>query len=212
MIRLVCALIVSYLIGSIPTAYLLVKRLKGVDVRTVGSGNVGATNVTRAAGLAAGSVVFLVDLAKGWVAAAVIAPWLNPHASMTARLACGLFAVIGHTAPIWLRFQGGKGVATTIGALLGAAPMVAAVYLMTWAIVALISRYVSAGSLLAAASIPIAQAALRRPGSEIVFGGLLTLLIVVRHHANITRLLQGTEPRIGHPRSNSRVDEPDRIS
>ena len=203
MIRLVCALIASYLIGSIPTAYLLVKRLKGIDVRTVGSGNVGATNVTRTAGLAAGSVVFLVDLAKGWVAAAVIAPWLNPHASMTTRLACGLFAVLGHTAPIWLRFRGGKGVATTIGALLGAAPIVAAVYLVTWAIVALISRHVSAGSLLAAVSIPIAQwAVLHRPIKDIALGALLMLLIILRHQANIARLLQGTEPRIGHPRKS----------
>ena len=195
MVTLAVALIGSYLVGSFPTGYLLVKRLKRVDVRSVGSGNVGATNVTRVAGAWAGRAVFLMDVAKGLIAVLGLAPWLVHPVSPTAQLACGLAAVVGHAFPVFLKFQGGKGVATTIGVLIGAMPAVAGVSLVVWISCFAIWRYVSVGSLAAAAAIPIAQMVTRRPPAELLLGAALALLIVVRHRANIERLLEGREHR-----------------
>jgi len=191
------ALALSYLLGSIPTAYLLVKWLKRIDVRTVGSGNVGATNVTRVAGLWAGLAVFLMDLSKGLLATRLIASSVLPNSDSAFRLACGLAAVLGHNFPLFLGFRGGKGVAATIGTLLGAAPFVAGIYVAVWGVVFWCCRYVSAGSLAAALAIPIAQYAAHRRGAELLFGGLLGTLIILRHRANILRLIQGREPRAG---------------
>ncbi len=199
---LAAAFMLSYLVGAIPTGLLIAQRVARVDVRTVGSGSTGATNVTRAAGWGAGLVVFLLDAGKGLLAALVIAPILVPAATPAVRLACGLFAVVGHVAPVFLGFKGGKGVATTIGTLAGASPMLAAVYLAVWGICFAVWRFVSVGSIVAAASLPMAQALLGRPGREIVLGGLLALLIIVRHRANIDRLLRGTEHRAGSAKSS----------
>lgn len=189
------ALAASYLLGSFPSAYLLVKRLKRVDVRTVGSGNVGATNVGRVAGAGAGAVVLLVDALKGFIAARWLAAWLIPSATPAAQLACGLTAVIGHNFPVFLGFRGGKGVATTIGALLGAMPAVAASWVLVWVVVFALSRYVSLASLAAAAVIPVAQAVMGQGTAELALGAALALLIIIRHRANIQRLRQGTELR-----------------
>ena len=191
------ALVASYLVGSFPTAYVFVKVLKRVDVRTVGSGNVGATNVARVAGWKAGAVVFLIDLGKGLAAVSLIAPWLLHPLTHAARLACGLAAVIGHNFPFALGFRGGKGVATTIGVLIGAVPTVAAAYLLVWLAAFGVSRYVSIASLAAAAAIPIAQWITHHGRAELALGCCLALLIVVRHRANIERLMHGTEHRAG---------------
>jgi len=191
------ALTASYLLGSFPTAYLLVKWLKRIDVRTIGSGNMGATNVTRVAGLWAGVVVFLIDISKGLLATRLIASWLLSQPSPALRLACGVLAVLGHNFPLFLGFRGGKGVATTIGALLGAAPLIAGIYLATWGIVFWSCRYVSVSSLAAALAIPIAQYATHRRGLELILGSVLGALIILRHRANIIRLLQGREHRSG---------------
>ena len=196
MIRLLGALALSYLAGSLPTAYLIVKWLKRIDVRTIGSGNVGATNATRAAGWRAGAGVFTIDLAKGWVAVSVIAPWLLHHPTPAARLACGLLAVVGHSFPVFLKFKGGKGVATTVGVLAGGVPLVFWACLAAWVIAFALSRYVSVGSLAVAATLPIMQLLLGRPLTEVLLGMVLAALIIVRHRANIERLLQGTEPRV----------------
>ncbi len=195
MVPLVVALISSYLVGSFPTGYLLVKWLKRVDVRSVGSGNVGATNVTRMAGAGAGRAVFLFDVAKGLIAVLVLAPWLVHPVSPTVQLACGLAAVMGHAFPIFLKFRGGKGVATTIGVLGGTMPSVAGACLVVWVACFLLWRYVSVGSLAAAATIPIAQIVTHRTLGEILLGAALALLIVGRHRANIARLVQGMEHR-----------------
>lgn len=197
MMRSLLALAGSYLIGSIPTAYLLVKWLKRIDVRSVGSGNVGATNVARVAGLQAGLVVFLLDATKGLIAVLGIAPWLGGAGTPMMRLACGLAAVLGHTFPIFLGFRGGKGVATTIGVLIGAMPGVAAMYLAVWGACFVLWRYVSVSSLAAAVMIPIAQVLWHQPLAEVGLGSALALLIVARHRANIERLVQGREPRAG---------------
>ena len=193
-----CALGGSYLIGSLPTAYLVVRRLKGLDVRTVGSGNVGATNVSRVAGARAGVAVFLIDLAKGALAVWWLAPWFTLTPAM--RLSCGLAAILGHNFPIWLGCRGGKGVATTIGVLLAAMPLIAAAVIAVWGVVFALWRYVSLASLAAALAIPIAQAFVGQGVAERLVGALLALLIVLRHHANIRRLLAGTELRAGRSR------------
>ena len=192
------ALLASYLVGSIPTAYLLVRWLKRVDVRTIGSGNVGATNVTRAAGWRAGACVFLLDAAKGWVAVAVIGAWLAPEL----RWWCGVCAVIGHILACWLRFRGGKGFATTIGLLIGTAPAVAAACGLAWGLGYLLTRYSSIGSLAGAAAIPIAQWWLHAPPAELHVGVVLAALLLVTHRSNIARLWQGREHRAGTPHDN----------
>lgn len=193
------ALLGSYLLGSFPTAFVFVKRLKGIDVRTVGSGNVGATNVTRVAGWAAGLLVFLIDLAKGLAAVVVIAPLLIQPLSPTQQLSCGLASTVGHGYPVWLGFRGGKGVATTIGVLLGAMPVVAIVFLLVWVLCYRLWRYVSVGSMAAAASIPITQVLQHQSRPEVLLGLTLALLLITKHHANIRRLLKGQEHRAGRP-------------
>lgn len=197
--RLLVALLASYLLGSFPTGWLLVKWLRRVDVRTVGSGNVGATNVTRAAGLTAGVAVFLLDLAKGLVAVGLVAPWVAPSATLGVRLGCGVAAIVGHDFPIVLGFHGGKGVATTFGVLFVAEPFVGVVALVVWVTGFLLWRYVSAGSLAAAVSIPVTQWLRGDPGLIVGLGGATALLIIVRHRTNIARLVAGTEHRLGRP-------------
>ena len=194
------ALLGSYLIGSFPTGFLVVKWLKRVDLRTVGSGNIGATNVGRVAGTGASAAVFLIDAAKGIAPVLLIAPQVSEVPGSTAALACGLAAVLGHNFPVFLRFKGGKGVATTIGVLMSAMPVVGAVYLLVWGACLMLWRYVSLGSMAAAVSIPLMQLLLRRCATEIWLGAAFALLIVARHRANIGRLRQGTEPRIGRQR------------
>ncbi|MCI0432724.1 MAG: glycerol-3-phosphate 1-O-acyltransferase PlsY, partial [Gemmatimonadetes bacterium] len=183
------ALCGSYLIGSIPTAYLIVKRLKGIDVRSVGSGNAGATNVARAAGTKAGLVVFLLDGAKGAIAVLVFARWLQP-ATPAVQLGVGLAAVLGHIFPVFLKFRGGKGVATSIGVIAGTDPALAGLCALVWLVCVGWWRHVSVGSMAAAAALPIGQLMLRRPLSEVLLGAVLALAVIVKHHSNIRRLLQ----------------------
>ena len=189
------ALVLSYLLGSIPSGFLLVRKMKRVDLRTVGSGNIGATNVMRTAGAWAGGAVLLIDVLKGCLAVTLIGTWLLGDPDPAVRLACGLAAVIGHSFPVFLKFRGGKGVATTIGVLLGAMPALAAVALGGWLVVFLICRYVSVGSIVLASMIPILQLLAHRPLAEVLLGATLGLLVVMRHQSNIRRLLRGTESR-----------------
>lgn len=186
----------SYLIGSIPTAYLVVKKIKQVDVRTVGSGNAGATNVTRAAGFKAGLFVFLVDVLKGVAAVKLISPlWLAQES--LAPFACGISAVVGHIAPVFLGFKGGKGVATTIGVIASAMPSVALIYLAVWTVVFALWRYVSLASIFAMAALPLGQALMGQSHAELAAGIGLAALIIIKHRANIERLRQGGEHRFG---------------
>lgn len=190
----VFALVLSYLAGSIPTAYLLVKKLKQVDIRTVGSGNAGATNVTRAAGFKAGLLVFILDALKGVVAVKLIAPYVLASDSRAA-LACGVAAVAGHIAPVWLGFKGGKGVATAMGVLFSALPGIALICLAVWFIVFLVWRFVSLASLAAIGMLPVIQWMRRYSSFEITAGAVLALMVILKHQANIKRLCQGTESR-----------------
>ena len=198
-LSLIAALVLAYAVGSIPTAYLLVKCLRGVDVRSVGSGNVGATNALRAAGKGAGLAVLAIDFLKGVVAASLIPLWLLDPTPPGARLWCGLAAILGHCFPWMLRFQGGKGVATTLGVLLGADPAVAGLVAVIWVAVFAVWRYVSLGSLAAAIAVPVAQLALHRSLTEMLLGAAMAILVVARHRSNLDRLLNGVEHRFGAP-------------
>ncbi len=190
------ALACSYLIGSIPTAYLVVRALRGIDVRSVGSGNVGATNVTRAAGFGPGAAVFLVDAFKGVAAARLLGGPLA-EALPWAPLACGACAVLGHDFPVWLRFRGGKGVATTIGVVAAAAPAAAAVFGLVWAAAFLAWRYVSVASMLAGVVMPAALWRLSLGRVDVAIGAGLSVLLVWQHRENVRRLAAGREHRAG---------------
>lgn len=198
---LTVALAASYLVGSIPAAYLVVRQAAGVDVRTVGSGNVGATNASRVLGFKGGAAVFVLDMLKGLLAALVIAPLCIPGASATARLACGLAAVIGHNFPVFLKFRGGKGVSTTAGALIATMPLVTLIAAVIGFAAFKLWRFVSLASLCAAASVPLLQLAFGHPPRQVALGALLAGLIIARHHQNIRRLLDGTELRAGRKSS-----------
>jgi glycerol-3-phosphate acyltransferase PlsY len=186
-------LVASYLLGSIPFSFL-VARLRGVDVRTVGSGNVGATNVMRSAGKAAGIAAFLLDAGKG-AAAAWIARRLAPG-SVLASLAA-MAAIVGHMYPVWLRFRGGKGVATGAGAFLPLAPLATASGLAAFAVAALVTRYVSVGSMTGAVVLAASAAALGAPVPVWAAAAAMAALIVWKHRANLRRLADGTESRMG---------------
>ncbi len=182
----------AYLLGSIPFSYL-VARARGVDVRKVGSGNVGATNVMRSAGRAAGLLAFLLDFAKG-SAAVLLARAVAPQGSLPAWSAVA--AVLGHMYPVWLRFRGGKGVATGLGVFLAVAPVAALVAVATYGAVVGLTRISSAGSLSAAAALLVAMFATGRPAPILVLGVAALALVVLRHRGNIARLIRGKEGRL----------------
>ncbi len=191
---------IAYLLGSIPFGYLLVRFVRHEDIRAVGSGNIGATNVLRSGAKGLGVATLLLDLLKGY-AAVLLARQLAP-AHYTLAVAAAVAAVLGHVFPVWLRFRGGKGVASALGVFLALVPMAAVVALAVFLLVVLLSRYVSLASILAAAVMPVAAIALAPERSPLVVAGFLFLsaLIIARHHANIRRLLAGTENRFGSPK------------
>ena len=185
------ALALGYLAGSIPFGLLLTRAAGLGDVRSIGSGNIGATNVLRTGrkGLAASTL--LLDALKGTVAVLVALRWgLEP------AMAAGLGAFLGHLFPVWLGFKGGKGVATYLGVLAGLAWKGALVFAMVWLVIAFATRYSSLAALLASVAVPIAVYFLGQPDLAIFFA-VLSLIIFVKHRANISRLLSGTESRIG---------------
>ncbi|HEX9780354.1 MAG TPA: glycerol-3-phosphate 1-O-acyltransferase PlsY [bacterium] len=194
----------AYLLGSVPTGFLVVRALAHVDVRTVGSGGTGATNAGRVLGRRGAVLVFVLDMAKGWLAVRVLAPWGGGGADPLMEWSCALLAVAGHCYPAWLGFRGGKGVATTVGALAGMLPVLALVFAAVWAGCAAVWRFVSVGSMAGAVAVPVAQAALGLSVGETGFGILLALLIALRHRENVRRLVRGTEPKIGRSSSASK--------
>lgn len=186
----------AYLLGSIPFSYLVVKLRTGKDVRTLGSGNVGATNATRVAGKAAGLLAGLLDASKG-VVAVLVARGLGAPPAVTGGVA--FTAVLGHCFPIFLRFRGGKGGATGAGALAILAPLATLLSVLVWFVVAAWKRYVSLGTVTAAASCPLFVLALRRDEGPwlLLATAAIAALIVVRHHSNLRRLFAGVERKIG---------------
>ncbi len=207
------ALAVAYLLGSAPFG-LLAGWLAGKDVRKQGSGNIGATNVGRVCGWRWGAPVFALDFLKGFAAVFWLAPWLLGQdrpalmsANAWAAVGCGLAAILGHNFPVWLGFRGGKGVATSAGVLLALLPAEFGVALAVFISATGVSRYVSLGSLCAAAALPLARVALAlwregqapfsAPQLPLTIASLaMGLLVVLRHRANIQRLLAGTENRL----------------
>jgi glycerol-3-phosphate acyltransferase PlsY len=182
----------GYLLGSIPTGYWIVRAWRGIDIRTVGSGNIGASNVWRVFGRRYGVPVVLLDVAKGFAPALVGTLLVG---ELTGVLAGGA-AMLGHWRPIFLRFEkGGKTVATAGGAFFGVAPVVGGIGAAIWIVTFLLLRYSSLASMLAACSLPILAAALGEPWPVIVFGALAAIAVVLLHRANIARLRAGTENR-----------------
>ncbi|MBI3047049.1 MAG: glycerol-3-phosphate 1-O-acyltransferase PlsY [Acidobacteria bacterium] len=189
----ILAVALGYLAGSVPFAYLLARR-RGVDLRRVGSGNIGAANVLRTSGVARALAAVGLDAAKGAVAV-VVAERLT--AGPATPVAAGLASIIGHVHPVWLRFRGGKGVATAAGVFGVLAPAAAglagAVFVLaTWA-----TRYISVGSMASAVTLAVAALASDGPTGVAVGAAIAALIIVHRHRANVGRLVAGTERRIG---------------
>ena len=197
--------IVAYLLGSIPFGLILVRIFRKQDIRQHGSGNIGATNVIRSGGKGLGAATFLLDAAKGYVA--VLLAWqvgLHVHQTQfqTQNLAAtaALCALVGHVYPLWLRFKGGKGVATGFGVFLGITATAALVALAAFIVIFVLSRYVSLASIIAAIAFPVAALLLpHEPLTPFMIAVviLLPLIVIAKHHANIRRLLAGTEYRFG---------------
>ena len=192
--RLFLSVALGYLVGSIPFGFLVARRRRGVDIRRTGSGNVGATNVFRSAGVRAGLTTAVLDVAKG--AGAVFAAWAATG-TVDAGAIAGVAAVAGHAYPVWLGFRGGKGVATAFGAFTVLAPLPALVGLAIFGVVVRVTRYVSAGSVAAAVSLgPLVYLSAGPPAATraaFVSG----CLILFTHRSNLARLLAGSERRLG---------------
>lgn len=203
---LILAIILSYLLGSVPVGYILGRLLKGIDIRRYGSGNFGATNVFRVVSPVAGVVVLVLDMLKGVIAVIVIGDFLLHSLpqldQVLVRLSLGLAAVCGHNWTLFLKFKGGKGVATTAGALLGLSfkipqlGLIAVFCLGVWVLVVLITGFISLASIVASLALPLFMLVFKQPFRLLIFGVVLCLFVVYRHKSNIRRLLRGEEKRI----------------
>ncbi len=194
----------AYLLGSIPVGYVLVRLFRKQDIRSIGSGNIGATNVLRSGGKGLGAATFLLDMLKGCSAVyfgALIGHALDPGLPIRDYQAlAALCAVLGHIFTVWLRFKGGKGVATGFGVFLVAAPFAALAAISVFTVILLLTRYVSLASILGAASFPFFAWILvkgDRPPFFIAVQFIVAGLIIAKHHQNIRRLLTGTESKFG---------------
>ena len=200
------AAILGYLLGSFPSG-LLISRTRGVDIRNHGSGNIGATNVLRVLGKKWGYLVFALDALKGFAAvriafaiALAVGPGITPRELV--GIAGGLACILGHTFPVWLRFRGGKGVATSAGVLLGLMPLAVVSVFAVWVILFQFTRYVSVASIGAAAALPVFVMLYLRLGlltgaSLLPFSILIAGVVLWRHRSNVKRLFQGKEERFG---------------
>ena len=185
------AVVLAYLLGSIPFA-LLAGRLRGVDLREVGSGNLGAANVFRSLGRGLGLAVMAADIGKG-VLAVLLARWLTD--SFWPVIAAGA-VVAGHIFPVWLRFRGGKGVAVGCGAVIALMPLASAVLIVLWVAIVAATRYTSLASVTCALAFTPLAWALGYPWPNLVFAGIVSAVVVARHRDNVVRLLHGKELRI----------------
>ncbi len=195
--------VAAYFLGSIPTGYL-VARAKGIDIRSTGSGNIGATNAMRVLGKPAGIFVLLVDALKGYAAVAWLCPSLMKPFNLpvadaeTLRIVAGMAAVLGHNFTCWLKFKGGKGIATSGGAYLALAPLAVGIAVAAFLLAVLLTRYVSIGSIASAIALPAAVWCL--PAHNLFLGIVTTALgamAIYKHKSNIKRLMTGTESRLG---------------
>jgi glycerol-3-phosphate acyltransferase PlsY len=198
----------SYLLGSIPSGYLLIRLFRHQDIRSVGSGNIGTTNVLRSGGKGLGAVTFLIDTLKGCAAVylgTLLGVLLAPNAPVrTMQALAALCAVLGHMFPVWLGFKGGKGVATGFGVFLVAAPWAALAAIAVFSLVLALNRYVSLASIAGSVSFPVFAWLLvhgDRPWFFIAVQFAVAFLVIAKHRQNIRRLLSGTEPRFSSRRS-----------
>ena len=204
MLTLTGVLLGSYLVGSIPFGYVAGK-IRGIDIRKIGSGNIGATNVVRVIGKRYGYSVFVLDFLKGFgavkismsIATDARPEWASPEIF-------GIFAaiasVIGHSFPVWLKFRGGKGVATSAGALFGLIPLAALIGIVIWVLVFWFTRYVSVASIVTVATLPLVILIMTRlnqiHGNVLFYSSLgIAAVVIWRHHSNLSRLMHGSEPR-----------------
>jgi len=198
---IVIGIILSYLIGSIPTAYIFGKLSKGIDIRQHGSGNVGATNVFRVLGKGPGTAVLLLDILKGVVAVAVV-PDLLGLTQVLHRVVLALVVVCGHNWTVFLKFKGGKGIATSFGVLIGLTVKIAVIRpvllwtVLIWLTCFLITRIVSVSSIIATTCLPIIMVLTGQEITIICLGIIFCVFVVLRHKSNIKRLFAGQEPRV----------------
>jgi glycerol-3-phosphate acyltransferase PlsY len=206
MSKLILAAVASYLIGAIPTAYIFCRLLKEVDIRKVGSGNVGATNAMRAIGKGWGITVLLLDVLKGFLPVVLLgnaaASYVTEMPDELIRIILGLSCICGHNWTIFLGFKGGKGVATTLGVLIGLATAVSGLRLAlglviaTWFVVFIIFRIVSLASIAAATAFPVYLLLLRQSNILLSAGIIFSVFIIIRHRSNIRRIARGEEKKI----------------
>jgi acyl phosphate:glycerol-3-phosphate acyltransferase len=201
----IAVVVCSYLLGSIPFGYILVRVFKGVDVRSIGSGNIGATNVARSGGKKLAIATFVLDAWKGWLPVFLVLHLSGilpsgPGPLHTLGAIAALSALAGHVFPVWLGFKGGKGVATGFGVFLALAPLAALLAMSIFAVVVYATRYVSLASILAAAAFPLILFLLKRntfPAPALLISTAAALIVILRHYQNIGRLWTGTENRFG---------------
>lgn len=206
MLLITFAIIISYIIGSIPTAYIFVRVIKGLDIRKVGSGNVGATNALRILGKRWGVTVLFLDVLKGLIPVLLLGTFLSNRVNFIQEhnlfIIIGLSAICGHNWTVFLNFKGGKGVATTLGVLIALSfkvqglSIVLGLTVLLWIFSFILFRIISLSSVLAALSFPALTLILRLPFSVIVIGFLLSVFIILRHKANLKRLIKGEEQRL----------------
>jgi glycerol-3-phosphate acyltransferase PlsY len=204
MLAPILLILLAYLLGSIPTGYLIGKYLQGIDIREHGSGSTGATNVLRTLGKKAGISVLVIDAAKGMVGIGLVKalysyfPELLPTGGQAwLVLATGLAAVIGHSKSVFLNFSGGKSVATSLGILLMMNPWVGLSTLGSFLLVLGVSRIVSLSSITGAIAVTVLMLVFKQPLPYVLFAAVAGIYVIIRHRSNISRLLQGTEPRLG---------------
>jgi len=204
LLNIVLSLVVGYLIGSLPTAYLMGRFCKGIDIRRHGSGNVGATNALRVLGKIPGSIVLLADVFKGAVAVTIVGDLFGlEHAGYRVLLA--VVVVAGHNWTIFLNFKGGKGIAASLGVLIGLTikiPSLCPILLisvLTWLIIFFMSGFVSLASMVSAVLLPFLMAGFNQPLEMVVLGIIFCVFVILRHRLNIKRLLCGKESRVEFP-------------
>lgn len=213
MLWIITGLIISYLIGSIPTAYLFGRFLKGIDIRNFGSGNVGATNALRVLGKKTGIAVLILDILKGFTAVFFVGGFIvSKIPSLPQELllvTLGLSCICGHNWTIFLNFKGGKGIAATLGVLIGLAVIfpvlriILVLVILSWLIVILITRIVSIASVVAGIALPIYMVLFRQSKALISASILLCLFAIIRHRPNLKRFFQGKEPRLNFHKTQS---------
>lgn len=194
--NMIVAIVATYFIGAVPTSYLVVRAAKGTDLRTLGSGNLGATNAFRQVGWPLAIAIGLFDVLKGVIPAAIIAPRIG--LGSVGAVLLGMVAVIGHVFSVFVRFKGGKGVATGGGVVLGLAPWAWVIAVAVWAVITRLTGFVSLGSIVGALLLPLAVWLLHpaaRPALPLIIA--LCVAIIWFHRANIQRLINGTESRFG---------------